>query len=163
MTHELATMTTQELQEAIGAGLISIADAMAEIDRRTAEKDSKLALALAAAKGNGRTIKANNAGGLFIRDSSFKAWSEDKSKEYTGCLNMDPDIARALVNNDSLLQAIRDYLNDSGLTKFPKKNAKPAVKTDQPKPDSPVADSGTVASTLTGPGPLKAKMDGKSK
>lgn len=153
MTHELAGMTTVELKEAIAAGLITIEQAMEEIDRRTAQKESELAAAKAAAKGGGRTIKSNNAGGLFIRDSSFKAWSEDKAKEYTGCLNMDPDIARALVNNAGLLDDIREYLQSSGLTKFPKtRTAK------KPEPVAQTEPAQTVAAQLTAPGPLASKV-----
>lgn len=151
---QLAAMTAQELQEAIGAGLVTVADAMQEMSRRQESKDAELAAAKAAAKGNGRTIKANNSGGLFIRDTSFKCWSEDKTKEYTGCINADPDLFRALVNNSGLLDDIRDYLKISGLTKFPRKGHKPVAKIEQPKTEL----NYDVASQLTTPGPLAGKV-----
>ena len=140
MTIELGNMSVVELQAAVAEGKAEFADVLAEMQRR-----ADVATIAAKSAANGRTIKANASGGLFIRDPSFRCYSADKSKSYTGCLNVDPDLMRALVNDDELLGAIRDYLQTSGLTKFPNQTAPAAPAAEQ------TGNTGaTVGAALTG-------------
>ena len=121
---QLQTLSAAELQAAVKDGSADIGDVLAEMDRRTTAAEQAAEQARAAAKAsNGRTIKVNSSGGLYVRDPSFKCWSGDKSKEYTGGVNLDPDLARALFGNPDLCKAVHDYLQATGLTKYPKKSA----------------------------------------
>lgn len=140
---QLQTLTAAELQSAVKDGSADIGDVLAEMDRRTTAAEQAAEQARAAAKNaNGRTIKENSSGGLFIRDPSFKCYSADKAKEYTGGVNLDPDLARALFGNPDLCKAIADYLQATGLTKFP---AKPASA-----PQQNGNSGATVGAALTG-------------
>ena len=141
MTIELGNMSVVELQAAVAEGKAEFADVLAEMQRRA---DAATASAKSAA--NGRTIKENASGGLFIRDPSFRCYSADKSKEYTGCLNVDPDLMRCLLGNAALLDDIREFLRTSRLTKFPKQ---PAAVAD-PAPQTTGNSGATVGAALTG-------------
>jgi len=143
-----ATVSPECATYAITIVQTRIAEAAAA--KEAAEKEAAAAKAAAKAS-NGRTIKANNAGGLFIRDPSFKCYSADKSKEYVGCLNVDPDLFRCLLANDGLLNDIRAFLKDSGLTKFP---TAPAVK---PQPTDNGNSGATVANSLVATAPLAGR------
>lgn len=135
--------------ECISYAVTVVQTRIAEAQNAKEKAEAEAEAAKAAAKAsNGRTIKANSAGGLFIRDPGFKCWSADKGKSYTGCLNVDPDLMRALVGSDGLLNDIRTFLNDTGLTKFPA-----AKQTTTPDNGNTGA---SVANQLVAPSPVLA-------
>lgn len=63
-----------------------------------------------------RVITVNKNGGLYVKDPTFKAWSDKKNKEYVAGLNMDMKVARELFNNEELLQEIRNFINQDDTT-----------------------------------------------
>lgn len=79
-------MSNADVLAAVKSGELSIEDA------------GKLlaAAGTSQSRGPGRTIKTNKSGGLFVRDTAFKAWSENKQKHYTASVNIDKAVAKEL-------------------------------------------------------------------
>ena len=61
-------------------------------------------------------VKLNSVNGLFIRDPSFRAWSENKEKHYTACVNVPPAVAIPLFtpnpdgSPNALLRHVMDFV-----------------------------------------------------
>ena len=62
----------------------------------------------------GLTVKVTAKGGIYIQSSEFKEYSEAKQKTYTAGINLGMNTARALFNNQALIDAIRDEVNKLG-------------------------------------------------
>ena len=62
-----------------------------------------------------QVITVNKNKGLYFKHPEFKAWSDNKQKEYIAGINMDMNVAKALFNNVELLAEIKEFVNNDAL------------------------------------------------
>ena len=58
----------------------------------------------------GLTVKLTDKGGIYIKSNEFSEIST-KGKPYTACINLGKTTAKALFNNTTMLDAIREAVN----------------------------------------------------
>lgn len=83
----------------------------ANLKNMTKEQLVKMLEQTQQAQASGLMVKLNSSGGIYIRSSNFKAWSTSKNKEYIAGINMPVSVAKALFNDASMLELIKDEVN----------------------------------------------------
>lgn len=57
-------------------------------------------------------LKLNKNGGLYFKDSALRAVSQKDGKEYCPSFNLNFEQARALFNNQEVIEKVRAFVND---------------------------------------------------